>query len=320
MSTQATLPPETPAEAKSGGGVVLQRLVRHLVTLSGGICSWACGKRVAERHGTSEMALLFADTYIEDDDLYRFLVEGVANIWGYKVADGVLPLEIPPIEDMEARKAYLDKLVIPGLVRIADGRTPWEVMRDHHSFANNRMDFCSEELKRDLLDKWRDDHCSPDTVTVHVGLSWDEEHRVKRVQQVCAPWRYDAPMAEKPWLSKDMMFGLLKEQGIKPPRLYGMGFPHNNCGGFCVKAGQGHFANLLKKMPKLYRWHEEQERELRKTVGDFGLLRDRRGGTTKTLTLETLRKRIESQQEFDAYDWGGCGCAIATEAKMPNCS
>ena len=47
-------------------------------------------------------------------------------------------------------------------------------------------------------------------------------------------------------------------------------------------------------------------------------LRDRRGGTTKTLTLETLRKRIESQQEFDAYDWGGCGCAIATEAKMPN--
>jgi len=27
MSTQATLPPETPAEAKSGGGVVLQRLV-----------------------------------------------------------------------------------------------------------------------------------------------------------------------------------------------------------------------------------------------------------------------------------------------------
>jgi hypothetical protein len=31
MSTQATLPPETPAEAKSGGGVVLQRLVRgHL--------------------------------------------------------------------------------------------------------------------------------------------------------------------------------------------------------------------------------------------------------------------------------------------------
>lgn len=40
MSTQATLPPETPAEAKSGGGVVLQRLVRgHLsATLYLGDC------------------------------------------------------------------------------------------------------------------------------------------------------------------------------------------------------------------------------------------------------------------------------------------
>lgn len=143
--TAETAEPETPKAVRSTA------LVRHLVTLSGGICSWACGKRVAERHGTSEMALLFADTYIEDDDLYRFLVEGVANIWGYKVADGVLPLAIPPIEAMEARKAYLDKLSIPGLTRIADGRTPWEVMRDHHSFANNRMDFCSEELKRNRL-------------------------------------------------------------------------------------------------------------------------------------------------------------------------
>lgn len=40
MSTQATLPPETPAEAKSGGGVVLHRLVRgHLrATLYLGDC------------------------------------------------------------------------------------------------------------------------------------------------------------------------------------------------------------------------------------------------------------------------------------------
>lgn len=254
---------------------------------SGGVCSWATAKRVAERHGTSEMVLLFADTKMEDEDLYRFLHEAAANVGA-------------------------------PLVIIADGRTPWDVMRDHHSFANNRMDFCSEELKRDLLDKWRDEHCTPEESTIYLGLSWDEDHRVRRVQQVCAPWRYEAPMAEKPWLSKHMMLGWLKEQGIEAPRLYKMGFPHNNCGGFCVKAGQGHFAHLLRMMPERYKWHEEQERELRKTVGDYGILRDRKGGTTKTLTLEDFRKRIENQQEFDAYDWGGCGCAIATEAKMPN--
>jgi hypothetical protein len=265
----------------------LQGFVRHLVMFSGGVCSWATAKRVVERHGAENVTLLFADTKMEDEDLYRFLHEAAANVGA-------------------------------PLVIIADGRTPWDVMRDHHSFANNRMDFCSEELKRDLLDKWRDEHCTPEESTIYLGLSWDEDHRVRRVQQVCAPWRYEAPMAEKPWLSKHMMLGWLKEQGIEAPRLYKMGFPHNNCGGFCVKAGQGHFAHLLRMMPERYKWHEEQERELRKTVGDFGILRDRTGGTTKTLTLEDFRKRIESQQEFDAYDWGGCGCAIATEAKMPN--
>lgn len=256
----------------------VQRVVRHLVMFSGGVCSWAAAKRVVAKEGAENVTLLFADTKMEDEDLYRFLDEAVPNIGAH-------------------------------LVRIAEGRTPWEVMRDHNTIAKPRMDMCSQELKRDLLDKWRNEHCAPDA-TIYVGLSWDEQHRVDRLQKVCAPWKYAAPMAEAPYMSKAQMMDWLKTEGIEPPRLYKMGFPHNNCGGFCVKAGQAHFAHLLRMMPERYKWHEAKEEELRQRVGDYSILRDRTGGTTKTLTLRQLRDRIESQQTFDAFEWGGCGCAV----------
>lgn len=251
----------------------------HIIMFSGGVCSWAAAKRVVARHGTDGVVLLFADTKMEDEDLYRFIDQAAGNVG------------------------------VP-LVKIADGRTPWEVMQDHHSFAGNRMDFCSKELKRDLLDEWRDKNGTPDKTTIYVGLDWTEQHRVDRVNERCKPWIYKAPMAEPPYITKEQMLAQLKDQGICPPRLYGMGFPHNNCGGFCVKAGQAHFAHLLRTMPDRYRFHEEKEAELRKTVGDYAILRDRKGGVTKALTLADLRRRIENQQEFDMFEWGGCGCAV----------
>ncbi len=255
-----------------------KRPVRHLVLFSGGVCSWAAAKRVVAKEGAENVTLLFADTKMEDEDLYRFLSEAVENIGA-------------------------------PLVRIEDGRTPWEVMRDNKCIAKPRMDMCSRILKRELLDGWRNEHCAPDA-TIYVGLSWDEQHRVDRLKNACAPWKYDAPMAEAPYMSKAQMMDWLTSEGIRPPRLYAMGFPHNNCGGFCIKAGQAHFAHLLRMMPERYKWHEEKEEELRQQVGDYSILRDRTGGTTKTLTLRQLRERIESQQTFDTFEWGGCGCAV----------
>ena len=41
------------------------------------------------------------------------------------------------------------------------------------------------------------------------------------------------------------------------------------------------------------------------------MLKDRRGGVTKSLSLEALRLRVESGEEFPKYDWGGCGCGGA---------
>lgn len=255
-------------------------MIKHLVMFSGGVCSWAAAKRVVERHGPEGVVLLFADTKMEDEDLYRFLDEGAANVG-------------------------------TPLVKIADGRTPWEVMRDTRFIANSRIDPCSRILKRELLNAWRDANCSPEETTVHFGLSWDEDSRVRDVIARMLPWKGSAPMSEKPWVSKDEMMEWLRREGIEPPRLYSMGFAHNNCGGFCVKAGQAHFARLLFHMPERYAWHEAQEEGMRKLVGDRAILKDRRGGTLKPLSLRAFRERLEADPKaFDKYDLGGCGCAV----------
>lgn len=47
---------------------------------SGGAGSWGAAKRTVERHGPDDVLLLFADTLIEDEDLYRYLEEAAANV------------------------------------------------------------------------------------------------------------------------------------------------------------------------------------------------------------------------------------------------
>jgi hypothetical protein len=257
----------------------LKKTIKHLVMFSGGLCSWLTAKRVVKRNGPQDVALLFADTKMEDEDLYRFLDEAAANVGA-------------------------------PLIKIADGRTPWGVMEAENLIANYRRDPCSRTLKRELLDRWRDAHCTPEDTTVYIGLNWDEEHRLKRVQARCKPWRYEAPLMEAPFADKHQMMELLKREGITVPRLYTMGFPHNNCGGFCVKAGQAHFAHLLKTMPERYAMHEAQEEAMRFQVGNHSIMCDRSGGKARPLTMKELRERVEKQQVVDLLEWGGCGCAI----------
>lgn len=116
-------------------------------------------------------------------------------------------------------------------------------------------------------------------------------------------------MTEPPLLDKKDVLREMRAAGIRPPRLYGMGFPHNNCGGFCIKAGQAHFKKLLEQLPERYAYHERREQELREYLDkDVAILRDRRGGTTKPMTLKAFRERLEDTGEYDPEEWGGCGC------------
>lgn len=254
---------------------------KAVVQFSGGVGSWGAAGRTIERFGADNVTLLFADTQIEDDDLYRFLDEATAD------------LGVP-------------------LTRLADGRNPWEVFRDVKFIGNTRIDPCSRVLKRDLLRDWIDEHCDPADTLVVLGIDWTEEHRLHRAAPRWEPFELWAPLCDEPYIDKVDLIDELRSKGINVPRLYEMGFPHNNCGGFCVKAGQAQFAKLLDLMPERYLRHEQEEARTIAQIGsDVAILRDRRGGMTKPMTLKQFRVRLEVDvDDYDAEEWGGCGCAI----------
>lgn len=254
-------------------------MTQHVVMYSGGGGSWAAAKRVANEHGTENLTLLFADTLMEDEDLYRFLEESAADVGGQ-------------------------------LVCISEGRDVWQVFKDVRYIGNTRIDPCSQVLKRQFMRTWLEENFDPADTVCYLGIDWTELHRHEQAKERWAPWAVESPLCEAPYLSKADIFNAMSKAGIKPPRLYLMGFPHNNCGGFCVKAGQKHFKHLLQVLPERYAYHEAKEQEMREYLGkDVAILRDRRGGTTKPLTLKALRERLENDStDVDELDWGGCGC------------
>lgn len=98
-------------------------------------------------------------------------------------------------------------------------------------------------------------------------------------------------------------------EGIQPPRLYAMGFAHNNCGGKCCKAGQGQWALLLRTLPESYAEAEREEEALRGLLGNVSMLTDRTGDGLKK-PLAALRERIEAGGQVDIFAIGGCGCFV----------
>lgn len=292
----------------------------HVVQASGGLGSWATGRRVVERYGLDNTRFLFADVLIEDDDLYRFLIETTADIAGVDAADlATAALRLPPVEThMPQRREALTELRaeanarIPGLLWVAEGRDPWQVFHDGRYLGNTRVDPCSRILKRDFLRSYLDEHFDPASTVAYIGIDWTEEHRYARAVPHWQPWTLAAPLCSPPYVNKVDLGVELAERGIRMPRLYSLGFPHNNCGGFCVKAGQAHFKMLHEQLPERFAYHAAQEQAIRGHLDkDVAILRDRRGGRVTPLPLVELRRRVDADvDETDPDDLGGCGCAL----------
>ncbi len=254
--------------------------MKHIVFYSGGIVSWMTAKRVIEKYGKENVILLFADTLIEDVDLYRFIDDTVAEM-------GV--------------KFY----------RVADGRTPWEVYKDSNFLGNNQKAPCSYVLKQRVSEDWVIDNFSPDECVLYLGIDWSESHRKIAPVKKWHPYTVQFPMCEPPFMDKSDMFKELEKIGIEVPRLYKMGFSHNNCGAFCCKAGQGHFAKLLKELPNKFKEVEEKEQEVRESIGkDVTILRKQVNKKMYRYSLKQLREDIEANKKVDEQDIGGCGCFL----------
>jgi Phosphoadenosine phosphosulfate reductase family len=252
--------------------------MRIIVNFSGGVGSFIAAKLAIEKYGSGPVNLLFADTKMEDEDLYRFNREAVKYL--------NVPISV-----------------------VEDGRTPWEVFNDHRYLGNSRIDPCSRILKRELLRAWIEKYIPVKGTKIVLGIDFTEVHRLENARPYWQPYELWAPLCDTSnqlWWKPDMIKEL-ERIGIRPPRLYEMGFPHNNCGGFCIKAGQAQFRLLLEKMPERYAYHEDQEARLQAKLGKpVTILRKQENGVRRNLSLRELRESIE----YDKDDWGGCGCAI----------
>lgn len=258
--------------------------IECVVRVSGGLSSAIAWERALDRFGPDGTVGLFADTLIEDCDLYRFLVD-------------------------------LERHFEHKLTRIADGRTPFETFQAERFLGNSRVDPCSRILKRELMDRWACEN-APDSIQAF-GLNWDEDDRIARIAKRSKQLTW-FPLTEQPHLGTDEMAARVRSWGIEIPRLYTLGFAHNNCGGGCVKAGQAQWRLLLRTMPERYARWEREEETLRAELGDVSILKHRSGPQKgQPLTLRAFRERLERQPLlFDQEDRGAaCDCmgAFAVE-------
>lgn len=192
------------------------------------------------------------------------------------------------------------------------GRTVWDVFNDENMIGNTRVSLCSRVLKSEPLRAWIDEHCDPGDTTIYLGFDWTEEHRLERSRPHWEPWLIEAPLCSAPYLTKWQILDELRDAGLQVPKLYQQGFPHNNCGGACVKAGHASWKRLLQHDPERFAAEEAQEQAFRERSGfDVSILRDRTGGETKPLTLRKFREGLTAVAEpsfFDGDDWGACAC------------
>lgn len=213
----------------------------HIILFSGGLSSFTVAHLVKEKYPDDNIVLYFTDTLWEDEDLYRFIHEAS------------------------------NKLELP-LLTHSRGITPPQLMVQQRFMANNRAGTCSRELKMKVsakylkrgivpeIEKWYNKHYLrqeefKSDMILYFGIGWDEAHREGPIRANWQPLKVEMPLME---MSIDNE-KVLKLYGIRRPRLYDMEFAHNNCKGRCVKAGQGHYKNLLMKDEKTYFELMEQE-------------------------------------------------------------
>lgn len=263
--------------------------------------SWAAAKRAVQKYGADNTTLLFTDTKVESPHLYRFLHDAAENVGA-------------------------------PLVIIAEGRTPWQVFNDGKMIGNFRADPCSRVLKREPGGKWLKENCDPTNTVIVFGIGWEEHHRLETVDHKGRPRgvrpRYasmgwpivEAPMCDAPWMRTSDIILWAKLEGIEPSRSYAEGFLHDNCGGFCVKGGEGHFAHLLRMRPQVFAENEDEETAFnarrpgrrRQTV-----MAPQRmvGGTLKRvpMSMGEFRETIQNGAQYNELDIGGCGCFLDDE-------
>ena len=161
-----------PSEADGDVPMPVGSDVTYIVMYSGGLSSYEAARRCIEQYGKDRVRLWFADTQVEDEDLYRFN-EDVKRI---------LDLDIRTFAQYDPEGNVMDI---------------WDVMKKERFIANSRIDPCSKLIKRKPLRKALEEEYNPENVVVVLGMDNIEDcHRVERARFHHRPFAVYYPLLE----------------------------------------------------------------------------------------------------------------------------
>jgi hypothetical protein len=240
--------------------------LKIVVGISGGVTSAWCGGWALRAFPKDQVIFLNHDTKEEDPDTYRF-IRDLSRVLDHPVTD------------------------------YSDGRSVTEVCYDNNAIPNNRMAFCSRELKAEpgkrFLDSLkRDGHA----VVKVLGFSGNEWKRIQRHTMMAEVGGYQVrfPVAET-GITKQECADWCKSLGICLPAMYTWS-DHANCPG-CFRGGKAYWLAVAEHRPDVFAQRSALEKELGHTILPDVSLED---------LLKTGLKRKVGRKE--AIEIGPCEC------------
>ncbi len=118
---------------------------------------------------------------------------------------------------------------------------------------------CTDVLKKRVRKEWEYEHRN-ESLTYIWGYDIEERHRAERLLESMPQFKHRFPLIERQ-LTKEDCHGILRQLGIKRPKMYDLGYQNNNCIG-CVKGGMGYWNKIRKDFPKVFQERAKLEREI----------------------------------------------------------
>lgn len=118
---------------------------------------------------------------------------------------------------------------------------------------------CTTVLKKAVREKWEKENIQ-EMPTYIWGYDLSEKHRVERIEKNIIQAKHKFPLIENE-LSKEDCHAILKQLGIRRPRMYELGYHNNNCIG-CVKGGKGYWNKIRRDFPQVFESRAKLEREI----------------------------------------------------------